>query len=62
MAGDGCYDAALENGHRMTDYFVEIQNQSAKLATHKLEPGKRYVVGRSQTAALRVEGDPYISR
>ncbi len=46
----------------MTEYLVEIQNQSAKVATHKLEPGKRYVVGRSQTADLRVEGDPYISR
>ena len=46
----------------MTDYFAEIQNQSAKLATHKLEPGKRYVVGRSKTADLPVEGDPYISR
>lgn len=46
----------------MTEYFVEIQNQSAKLASHKLEPGKRYVVGRSQTTDLRVEGDPYISR
>jgi adenylate cyclase len=46
----------------MSDYFVEIQNQSAKLASHKLEPGKRYVIGRSQTANLRVEGDPYISR
>jgi len=46
----------------MTEYFVEIQNQSAKLASHKLEPGKRYVVGRSQTAELRVDGDPYISR
>lgn len=46
----------------MTEYFVEIQNQSAKLATRKLEPGKRYVVGRSPTAELRVEGDPYISR
>ncbi|TAL12968.1 MAG: adenylate/guanylate cyclase domain-containing protein [Nitrospirae bacterium] len=46
----------------MTDYFVEIQNQSAKLATHKLAPGKRYVVGRSKTADLPVEGDPYISR
>ncbi len=46
----------------MTEYFVEIQNQSAKLANHKLEPGKRYVVGRSKTAELRVDGDPYISR
>ena len=46
----------------MTEYFVEIQNQSAKLATHKLVPGKRYVVGRRKTADLPVEGDPYISR
>jgi len=46
----------------MTDYFAEIQNQSATLASHKLEPGKRYVVGRGQTATVRVEGDPYISR
>ncbi|MEK6549694.1 MAG: adenylate/guanylate cyclase domain-containing protein [Nitrospirota bacterium] len=46
----------------MTEYFAEIQNQSAKLASHKLEPGKRYVVGRSKTADLPVEGDPYISR
>ena len=46
----------------MTEYFAEIQNQSAKLASHRLEPGKRYVVGRSKTADLPVEGDPYISR
>ena len=46
----------------MTEYFVEIQNQSAKRASHKVEPGKRYVVGRSKTAELRVDGDPYISR
>ncbi len=46
----------------MTEYFVEIQNQSAKQVARKLEPGKRYVVGRSKTADLPVEGDPYISR
>ncbi len=49
-------------GTRMTQHIIEIQNQSATKASHTLELGKRYVIGRGQTADLKIEGDPYLSR
>lgn len=46
----------------MTEYLVEIQNQSSTMAKHVLKAGEKHVIGRGQTADWRVEGDPYMSR
>jgi len=46
----------------VAEYIVEIQNQSSTMAKHVLKPGEKHVIGRSQSADWRVEGDPYMSR